>query len=168
MRLVFGTQGDRRVRRGRTCFMPSTGPSERELYQRRHMAESFGSDPERYDRSRPRYPDAMVERIVAASHAPTCSTWAVALGSPPDSSRRPAAVCLASSPTRVWPNGRANVGLRSRWRPLRPGTSQTALSMWSLQDRAGTGWSRSQAQPRLPRYCGPPVARVSQRSPAAG
>jgi SAM-dependent methyltransferase len=31
------------------------------------MAESFGSDPERYDRSRPRYPDAMVERIVAAS-----------------------------------------------------------------------------------------------------
>jgi SAM-dependent methyltransferase len=41
--------------------------SERELYQRRQMAESFGSDPERYDRSRPRYPDAMVERIVAAS-----------------------------------------------------------------------------------------------------
>lgn len=31
------------------------------------MAESFGSDPERYDRSRPRYPDAMVQRIVAAS-----------------------------------------------------------------------------------------------------
>jgi SAM-dependent methyltransferase len=31
------------------------------------MAESFGSDPERYDRTRPRYPDAMVERIVAAS-----------------------------------------------------------------------------------------------------
>lgn len=29
------------------------------------MAESFGSDPERYDRARPRYPDAMVERIVA-------------------------------------------------------------------------------------------------------
>ena len=31
------------------------------------MAESFGSDPERYDRTRPRYPDALVERIVAAS-----------------------------------------------------------------------------------------------------
>jgi SAM-dependent methyltransferase len=31
------------------------------------MAESFGSDPERYDRSRPRYPDAMVQRIAAAS-----------------------------------------------------------------------------------------------------
>ncbi|MGH3445512.1 MAG: hypothetical protein ACRDPB_09060 [Nocardioidaceae bacterium] len=31
------------------------------------LAESFGSDPERYDRSRPRYPDAMVERIVGES-----------------------------------------------------------------------------------------------------
>jgi SAM-dependent methyltransferase len=31
------------------------------------MAESFGLDPERYDRSRPRYPGAMVERVVAAS-----------------------------------------------------------------------------------------------------
>ncbi|MFJ8508586.1 class I SAM-dependent methyltransferase [Streptomyces avermitilis] len=34
------------------------------------MAESFGSDPERYDRTRPRYPDAMVERIVAAAPGP--------------------------------------------------------------------------------------------------
>ncbi len=31
------------------------------------MAESFGSDPERYDRTRPRYPDALVKRIMAAS-----------------------------------------------------------------------------------------------------
>jgi SAM-dependent methyltransferase len=31
------------------------------------MAESFGVDPERYDRARPRYPNALVERIVAAS-----------------------------------------------------------------------------------------------------
>jgi SAM-dependent methyltransferase len=31
------------------------------------VAESFGSDPERYDRARPRYPDAMVDAIVAAS-----------------------------------------------------------------------------------------------------
>jgi SAM-dependent methyltransferase len=34
------------------------------------MAESFGSGPERYDRSRPRYPDPMVLRIVAASPGP--------------------------------------------------------------------------------------------------
>ncbi|GII52164.1 methyltransferase type 11 [Planotetraspora thailandica] len=34
------------------------------------MAESFGVDAERYDRVRPRYPGAMVERIVAASPGP--------------------------------------------------------------------------------------------------
>src|SRR5580692_4345707 len=37
---------------------------ERESHQARDMAESFGSDPERYDRARPRYPDALVEQIV--------------------------------------------------------------------------------------------------------
>jgi SAM-dependent methyltransferase len=31
------------------------------------MAQSFGSDPERYDRSRPSYPAALVERVIAAS-----------------------------------------------------------------------------------------------------
>ncbi|WP_433299285.1 class I SAM-dependent methyltransferase [Pseudonocardia sp. CA-142604] len=31
------------------------------------MAESFGADAERYDRARPRYPQAMVDRIVATS-----------------------------------------------------------------------------------------------------
>jgi SAM-dependent methyltransferase len=31
------------------------------------MAESFGADPERYDRTRPRYPDAVVAAVVAAS-----------------------------------------------------------------------------------------------------
>ncbi|NED98559.1 class I SAM-dependent methyltransferase [Phytoactinopolyspora halotolerans] len=36
-------------------------------HQARQIAESFGVDVERYDRARPRYPDAMVTRIVAAS-----------------------------------------------------------------------------------------------------
>ncbi|MEO7195262.1 MAG: class I SAM-dependent methyltransferase [Pseudonocardiaceae bacterium] len=31
------------------------------------MAESFGTDPERYDRARPRYPDALVQAVLAAS-----------------------------------------------------------------------------------------------------
>lgn len=35
------------------------------------MAESFGSDPERYDRARPRYPEAMIEHIVRSSPGPT-------------------------------------------------------------------------------------------------
>jgi len=33
----------------------------------RDIAESYGSDAERYDRTRPRYPDALVERIVDGS-----------------------------------------------------------------------------------------------------
>jgi SAM-dependent methyltransferase len=36
-------------------------------HRARDVAESFGVDPERYDRARPRYPDALVERVVAAS-----------------------------------------------------------------------------------------------------
>ena len=38
-----------------------------EPHRARQVAESFGSDAERYDRARPRYPDAMVDAIVAAS-----------------------------------------------------------------------------------------------------
>lgn len=34
------------------------------------MAESFGVDPERYDRTRPRYPVALVDRILARSPGP--------------------------------------------------------------------------------------------------
>ncbi|WP_084195443.1 class I SAM-dependent methyltransferase [Streptosporangium amethystogenes] len=41
-----------------------------EPHKARQMAESFGADAERYDRARPRYPDALVQRIVAASPGP--------------------------------------------------------------------------------------------------
>src|SRR5262245_60171130 len=50
--------------------MPAPPPDDRvarEPHRARAMAESFGTDPDRYDRARPRYPDAMVQRIVAAS-----------------------------------------------------------------------------------------------------
>ncbi len=42
-------------------------PGRPEPHQYRQVAESFGADADRYDRTRPRYPDAMVERIIAAS-----------------------------------------------------------------------------------------------------
>ncbi|MGW3206817.1 class I SAM-dependent methyltransferase [Streptomyces sp. NPDC001135] len=47
------------------------------------MAESFGSDAERYDRARPHYPQAMVDRIVSAAPGPEvldvgCGTGIVA------------------------------------------------------------------------------------------
>jgi SAM-dependent methyltransferase len=41
-----------------------------EPHHYRQMAESFGVDAERYDRTRPSYPDALVARIVAASPGP--------------------------------------------------------------------------------------------------
>ena len=41
-----------------------------EPHRLRNVAESFGADPERYDRTRPPYPAALVERIVAASPGP--------------------------------------------------------------------------------------------------
>ncbi|MFR0358897.1 class I SAM-dependent methyltransferase [Streptomyces sediminimaris] len=47
-----------------------TVPSGNQPHQRRDIAESFGGDAERYDRARPRYPDALVRRIVGALPGP--------------------------------------------------------------------------------------------------
>ncbi|MGH4031409.1 class I SAM-dependent methyltransferase [Actinomycetota bacterium Odt1-20B] len=54
---------------------PERGPLRettraQEPHQAREMAESFGTDPARYDRARPRYPDALIERIVARGEGP--------------------------------------------------------------------------------------------------
>src|SRR5690242_20173112 len=49
---------------------PSTEPhqaSHQASHQAREVAESFGAEAGRYDRARPSYPAALVERIVAAS-----------------------------------------------------------------------------------------------------
>ena len=42
-------------------------PSAAEPHRARQVAESFGADPARYDRTRPRYPQELVDRIIAAS-----------------------------------------------------------------------------------------------------
>ncbi|MFC4049502.1 class I SAM-dependent methyltransferase [Actinomadura syzygii] len=50
---------------------PEPGPpSDPQLHRDRRMAESFGTDAERYDRARPSYPDAVIERIAAACPGP--------------------------------------------------------------------------------------------------
>src|SRR3954452_16372868 len=41
-----------------------------DIHRQRQVAESFGADAERYDKARPRYPDAMIERIVEAGPGP--------------------------------------------------------------------------------------------------
>lgn len=53
--------------------MPTLPPEQSDSpqpHRHRQVAESFGVDAERYDRTRPRYPDALVERVVAASPGP--------------------------------------------------------------------------------------------------
>jgi SAM-dependent methyltransferase len=52
-------------------------------HEARDWAESFGTDPERYDRTRPRYPEALVTRIAKAVPGPAvvdvgCGTGIVA------------------------------------------------------------------------------------------
>lgn len=48
--------------------MPSDAVPPERPHETRWMAESFGADPARYDRARPRYPHEALERIVAACH----------------------------------------------------------------------------------------------------
>ena len=55
-------------RYGHNHWVPSREAAsvpENEPHHQRQAAESFGSDPERYDRARPRYPDVLIERIAA-------------------------------------------------------------------------------------------------------
>ncbi|WP_433327689.1 class I SAM-dependent methyltransferase [Spirillospora sp. CA-294931] len=47
----------------------STSESGGELHRHRRVAESYGVDAERYDRTRPRYPGAMVDRLVRSCPA---------------------------------------------------------------------------------------------------
>src|SRR6266705_1874340 len=47
--------------------LPSETPSAAEPHRHRQIAEGFGNDAERYDRTRPHYPGELVERVVQAS-----------------------------------------------------------------------------------------------------
>ncbi|OBI22829.1 methyltransferase type 11 [Mycobacterium sp. E2462] len=42
-------------------------PPDPQPHLMRQVAESFGVDADRYDRARPRYPDALIQRVIAAS-----------------------------------------------------------------------------------------------------
>ena len=54
-----------------TAEPPAAAPDDADqLRTHRQVAESFGGDAARYDRVRPSYPDALIERIVAASPGP--------------------------------------------------------------------------------------------------
>ncbi|WP_129838265.1 class I SAM-dependent methyltransferase [Streptomyces sp. RFCAC02] len=63
---------------------PGSSPRpDHAIHRQRQVAESFGADAERYDRARPRYPQALVDRITAAAPGPDvldvgCGTGIVA------------------------------------------------------------------------------------------
>ncbi|MFJ9682560.1 class I SAM-dependent methyltransferase [Streptomyces sp. NPDC101194] len=50
--------------------LPREQPEPTQPHQVRRMAESFGTDAQRYDRARPGYPDDLVARVVAGSPGP--------------------------------------------------------------------------------------------------
>ena len=54
----------------RTLPPGQSPPPVPELHLLRHRAESFGADAELYDRTRDRYPQALVQRIIAESPGP--------------------------------------------------------------------------------------------------
>lgn len=78
------------------------------------MAESFGADAERYDRTRPRYPQAMVDAIIAATPGRDVLDGASASAFPLEPSKRPGAGCSASTLMREWLSSRAAVGSKLR------------------------------------------------------
>lgn len=47
--------------------VPEPHSTTTEPHRARQMAESFGADAARYDRARPRYPDALIQRIVTTT-----------------------------------------------------------------------------------------------------
>jgi SAM-dependent methyltransferase len=64
-----------------TTLPPEPTPfSVSESHHARQIAESFGSDPQRYDRTRPRYPQALLDRIVAASPGPDVLDVGIGIG----------------------------------------------------------------------------------------
>jgi SAM-dependent methyltransferase len=50
--------------------MPTIPRRAADSHHARDVAESFGTDAERYDRARPRYPEALIERVAAAGPGP--------------------------------------------------------------------------------------------------
>ncbi len=142
---------------------PVSGPEPRRVpepgppasHQARQVAESFGADAERYDRARPSYPAAMVDRIANAS--PGRDVLDVGCGTGIAARLFQAAGCrvLGVDPDARMAGLARRSGLTSRWRRSRPGTAPGGSSTQSSPGRHGTGWTRSPAPPGPRGYCVP-------------
>ena len=119
------------------------------------MAESFGVDAERYNRVRPRYPGALVQRIIAAS--PGLDVLDVGCGPGVAARQFQAAGCTVLG---VEPDPRmaefarrtgveAEVATFEAWDP-----AGRAFDAVVAGPRPGIGWIRSRARLRRHRCCG--------------
>ena len=54
-----------------------------ELHQTRQTAESFGENAERHDRTRPRYPVALIDAVIATSPGPAAFPGNITAGTKP-------------------------------------------------------------------------------------
>lgn len=112
-------------------------PPAPESHRARQMAESFGTDASRYDRARPAYPPALVERIVAASPGP--DTLDVGCGTGIEARRFQAAGCTVLG---VEPDGRMADFARARGLDVEVATFETWDPAGRIFDAviAGQSW----------------------------
>ena len=136
----------------------AAGDEPAPLFRDRARASSFGANAELYDRSRPRYPDALIDDLVV-EHPPRvldvgCGTGL--LGRSFVERGHPGAGRRARRPDG---RGRAPSRPRGRGRHVRGlGPTRAALRHCSSQARRGTGSTPSSGRARLPRRS-PPAGR---------
>lgn len=121
----------------RTPATAATPASPGDAHRARDVAESFGADVERYDRTRPAYPQAMVDRIVAAS--PGTDVLDAGCGTGVEARQFQAAGCRVLG---VEPDARMAEFARGRGLPVEVAT----IESWDPAGRrfdavvAGTAW----------------------------
>ena len=139
---------------GRMPTIPSARHPTARAHRHRQVAESFGADAERYDRTRPRYPEALVDGSSppARPRRPRRRLRHRHRGPPVPGGRLHGARGRADARMAEFARRRAR---RSRWRRSRPGTRPAGRSTRSSPGRPGTGSTRSPARPRRRRRCDP-------------
>ena len=129
-----------------------SSPQVPEIHRDRRVAESFGGDAERYDRTRPAYPDALVQAIIAAS--PGRHVLDAGCGTGIEARQFRAAGCRVlgvepdwiSCPPRVTSTCCRRTSWRRYWTPWGPRSTR-----WAAASRCRTPrWRSPRSEPVLP------------------
>ncbi|WP_245547159.1 class I SAM-dependent methyltransferase [Nocardia brevicatena] len=133
-------------------------PPYREPHEHRRMAESFGVDPERYDRARPRYPDALVERIIAA--APGLDVLDVGCGTGIEARQFQAAGCtvLGVDPDARMAEFARRTGIEVEVSTFEAWDPANRMFDAVVAGQHGTGSTRSKGWPKRRGFCDPAAA----------